>query len=409
MAMTPTPDRDAALDRILQRFAIPSDPAVEDVSVTEDCLDPEIIAAMADGGLSPDEQTVAAEHALTCARCREVIAAVIRTTPEPAPRRAWWQLPAMRWLAPAVAAGLAVVVWVAVVNRYPGVTTVSVPVQTPERREQAAAPGPEAGQAKADSNAVQTAQRDAKTGPPVAQPAPVEAAKDPAASGGRTFRADALDAPQTALQKQRAKAAELTDRVAAAKPAKEEASEKKSAALAPVPLLPASAPSPASSPAPPPATSTVMAGAAGRGVREGQESPRPPERFADRAAASPLAEAASIAVPDITSPDARSRWRISGTSVERSTDGGETWIAQRVPIAVRLLAGSSPGPDTCWIVGDQGTIMVSTDGRSWALLNAPDLSSFVSVRATSADVAAVTTSDGRTFATANRGRTWTRQ
>ena len=114
--MTPVPDCDAALDRILHRYALPAEASVDDAAVSEDCLDPETAAAMADGGLSPSEQGVVAEHALTCARCRELIAAIIRTTPEPPVRRAWWQMPSLRWLAPALATGLAVAVWVAVSN-----------------------------------------------------------------------------------------------------------------------------------------------------------------------------------------------------------------------------------------------------------------------------------------------------
>src|SRR4030095_11807440 len=100
---------------------------------------------------------------------------------------------------------------------------------------------------------------------------------------------------------------------------------------------------------------------------------------------------------DVTSPDPRSRWRISGTTVQRSTDNGETWTAQDTGTAVRLTAGSSPNPDICGVVGDQGTVLVSVDGRSWQRLKPPDPATLVSVRATSADAATVTTRDGRTF------------
>ena len=157
--MTPVPDRDAALDRILHRYALPAEPSVDDTPVSEDCLDPETAAAMADGGLSPSEQAVVAEHALTCARCRELIAAIIRTTPEPPVRRAWWQMPSLRWLAPALATGLAVAVWVAVGDRQPNVTPVAVPTSAPaqsptatlEKREIPAAPALQERDEKADA------------------------------------------------------------------------------------------------------------------------------------------------------------------------------------------------------------------------------------------------------------------
>ncbi len=46
-------------------------------------------------------------------------------------RRAWWQMPSLRWLAPALATGLAVAVWVAVGDRQPNVTPVAVPTSAP--------------------------------------------------------------------------------------------------------------------------------------------------------------------------------------------------------------------------------------------------------------------------------------
>ena len=152
-----------------------------------------------------------------------------------------------------------------------------------------------------------------------------------------------------------------------------------------------------------------MAGAGRGGVAGGQvrpDSARQTEAFGARAAFSDAAETVAVPIPDVTSPDARSRWRISGASVQRSTDNGDTWTAQDTGTTVRLTAGSSPNPDICWIVGAQGTVLVSVDGRSWQRLKSPDPALLVSVRATSADAATVTTSDGRTFATTDRGQTW---
>ena len=66
--MTPVPDRDAALD--VSSPLCSAGRALGGRRCVRDCLDPETAAAMADGGLSPSEQAVVAEHALTCARCR---------------------------------------------------------------------------------------------------------------------------------------------------------------------------------------------------------------------------------------------------------------------------------------------------------------------------------------------------
>ena len=389
--MTPVPDRDAALDRILRRYALPAEPSVDDAPVSEDCLDPETAAAMADGGLSPSEQAVVAEHALTCARCRELIAAIIRTTPEPPVRRAWWQMPSLRWLAPALATGLAVAVWVAVGDRQPSMTPVAVPTSAPaqspaatlEKRETPATPAPQ--------------ERDEKMDAEPARKAPSELKDNGAAREGAKEKV-----------RERPKSELAVDQVAAGKP-REEALDKKAPTPAPVPQLAAAQPG-AASPAPAaPPTPSVVAGAGLGGVAGGQvrpDSARQTEAFGARAAFSDTAETVAVPIPDVTSPDARSRWRISGASVQRSTDNGDTWTAQDTGTTVRLTAGSSPNPDICWIVGAQGTVLVSVDGRSWQRLKSPDPALLVSVRATSADAATVTTSDGRTFATKDRGQTW---
>ena len=367
--MTPVPDRDAALDRILHRYALPAEPSVDDTPVSEDCLDPETAAAMADGGL----------------------AAIIRTTPEAPVRRAWWQMPSLRWLAPALATGLAVAVWVAVADRQANVTPVAVPTSAPaqspsatlEKREIPAVPAPQERDEKADAEPARQALSELKD-----NAATREGAKEKV--------------------RERSKLARTVDQLAAAKP-REEALDKKAPAPAPVPQL-AAAPPAAASPAPAaPPTPSVVAGAGRGGVAGGQgrpDSARQTEAFGARAAFSDAAETVAVPIPDVTSPDARSRWRISGASVQRSTDNGATWTVQDTGTTVRLTAGSSPNPDICWIVGAQGTVLVSVDGRSWQRLKSPDPGLLVSVRATSADAATLTTSDGRTFATTDRGRTW---
>jgi Putative zinc-finger len=382
---------------------------MDETSSSEQCLDAETVAAMADGGLSPDEQSAVAEHALTCPRCREVIAAVIRTTPEPPARRAWWRLPSLRWLAPALATGLAVVVWVAVAERFPNVTSVWKPVLAPEKREAVIIPRPQEQKAKTDTEPARKAFSDRKPEPPK-QEAPQEKT-----AGGQAIRSDALTDRQSALQRERSKT-EPVNQLAAAKATQKLNQEtldklEKTATDATALAQPApAAPPPPASPAAPlptasnePGRAAAIGGAraAGGAGRSGR-----PEGFADRAAAGFLAETVTIAIPDIASPDPRSRWRITGASVQRSTDNGKTWTAQETGTSVRLTAGSAPHADICWIVGDQGTVLVSVDGRSWQRLKSPDPLLLVFVSATSADAATVTTGDGRTFATTDRGQTW---
>jgi len=110
---------------------------------------------------------------------------------------------------------------------------------------------------------------------------------------------------------------------------------------------------------------------------------------------------------EVVSSDPRLRWRIVGSAVEHSRDGGATWTPQAIGVSARLTAGSAPLPEVCWIVGDGGTVAMTSDGLSWNRLPFPEPARLASVIATSADAAAVTTSDGRVFTTIDRGKTWT--
>jgi photosystem II stability/assembly factor-like uncharacterized protein len=52
--------------------------------------------------------------------------------------------------------------------------------------------------------------------------------------------------------------------------------------------------------------------------------------------------------------------------------------------------------------------VVSTDDRSWRRVAFPEEAALVAVSATDDQTATVTAADGRTFETADGGRTWTR-
>ena len=110
---------------------------------------------------------------------------------------------------------------------------------------------------------------------------------------------------------------------------------------------------------------------------------------------------------EIMSPDGSARWRIAGTNVQWSVDGGATWETQRTGSDAPLAAGASPSPGVCWLVGARGTVLVSTDGRTWRLVPFPEMTDLVTIHATDDKTATVSSSDGRTFRTSDGGRTWT--
>jgi photosystem II stability/assembly factor-like uncharacterized protein len=94
--------------------------------------------------------------------------------------------------------------------------------------------------------------------------------------------------------------------------------------------------------------------------------------------------------------------------VQRSTDGGANWQLQQTGATETLTAGASPSPSVCWLVGPRGTVLISTDGRSWRRTAFPEATPLISVSATDDKIATVTTADGRKFSTTDGGITWER-
>jgi photosystem II stability/assembly factor-like uncharacterized protein len=92
--------------------------------------------------------------------------------------------------------------------------------------------------------------------------------------------------------------------------------------------------------------------------------------------------------------------------VQRSADGGATWRTENAGAADTLTAGASPSPSVCWLIGRSGTVLLSTDGRSWRRLAFPEEVDLRSITATDSENATVTTADGRVFATTDGGQTW---
>jgi hypothetical protein len=110
---------------------------------------------------------------------------------------------------------------------------------------------------------------------------------------------------------------------------------------------------------------------------------------------------------EIVSPDRSSRWRPGPAgSVEYSSDGGSSWQTLSTGVSSELTAGASPSSSVCWLVGRGGTVLLSTDGRRFQRAAFPAGVDLVSVSATDARTATVTTADGRRFSTADGGLTW---
>jgi hypothetical protein len=337
-------DQDAAIDRLL-----PAALAARGAAPDGGCLDAETLAAWADGALDARDRAHAEAHAADCARCQSLLAAMVRTEPPATAAESPFRLRARWWLLATLPAAAALVVWFAVPGR--------VPVQQSE-----------------SASAVD------QVTPAVLPPARPTPSPDLPADG----RAKVQEEPagQDAPARRRA-AAKSDEKATTAAPERADAiadAETRNAAAAP-----------------------GVAAAAPLSVPSADASlRREPGSAAQRLSAfvNPLDSVIVSSNPATRFP------LLPGGGVQRSADGGATWRTENSGAADTLTAGASPSPSVCWLIGRSGTVLLSTDGRSWRRLAFPEEVDLRSISATDSENATVTTADGRVFATTDGGRTW---
>jgi Putative zinc-finger len=390
-------DRESSLEQLMRDALRAGVSDVSDTSDTSRCLGADTLAAWAEQTLSARERTAVEEHAADCVRCQAMLAAMVRTTPAPV-AAPWWRVHMMAWMVPVSAAAAALIVWTTLPARTAlesrqAATQVAEQVGTPAPPPAPATPPPP--QELADKDSVKPQARDES----LPEAARKEAAADQERARQMDFRRtnpnDKIDKQAgSSLAKTEAAPEELKAPAAAATPAAP-ASERDARAkamtdamaVAPAPASPAGAPVP-----------TPQAAAAG--------APAAAEVRANRL----MARAAAAPMVQIVSPNPSNRWRLMpGGTVQHSTDGGSTWQTQPAGADVTLTAGASPAPRVCWLIGPRGRVLLSRDGATWKTVSIAEPIDLVSIRATDDKSATVTAVDGRTFATADGGATWTRQ
>ena len=380
--MTDMPHRDASTDRLLRRHLPPS----PEPPATDACLDADAAAAWIAGELSGAALEQARAHVADCARCQALMATLARLEADPVETDAvqapapWW-----RWLVPVgvVAAMLAVVL---ILPREP---TAPTPAVVQEQ---------------------QTAARQDDNKNLEFRPAPPAAETKKSASDEGRARDQKLEAPKPAAPVGTA----LSAGHAAAPP---------TAAAPPVSAAPAAPPTAANAalppqqtappPAPPPSAAaaaavdkTQPAGAANTKAADANAAGASSRNLgALQRAASPANELAGAIRAEVVSPDGATRWRISSRSVEKSTDG-TTWTVAVTIAEGGFTAGAAASSTTLWVVGRSGLVERTVDGRTFTRVAFPATTDLSAVQATSAEIAIVTTADGRSFGTTDGGVTW---
>ena len=110
-AMEHDRDHDAWLAAMMRSSAM---------TAPDPCVDPETLAAWADGALDARQAQAVEQHASNCSRCAAALASMERTTPPVEPPAPSWSAGSLwRWLVPLTAAATAVAVWVLVPDRRP--------------------------------------------------------------------------------------------------------------------------------------------------------------------------------------------------------------------------------------------------------------------------------------------------
>jgi hypothetical protein len=431
-------ERDDAMAGLLKRTL------ARDAGAGNSCLDPEILAAYFERSLEAGETAHVELHLSECARCREQLAALGRAeeaapapvaqAPRHLPRASWlWD---WRWLAPVAAVLVIAAVWA---TRRPELTRIaeqptsavatSQPaLQSPPQDRQLSqpsliAPAPSAVPAPAKA-APAAISREAKSqirvdsqiagGPP--PPKPTAPGENAIIAGNQPIPERSLAARDTLSKKAVAPQKTSAEQTAnASLPGANEtvAVESAAPAIATPPVAPASG-------------APMVAGARrGNGVGVG---------VAGGVAAGPVAADSAKAKQEgvaidglqtqeevltstreqlsasfaVHTPDKNVLWRIGSAGfVERSGDGGLTWNGTLPKQNAHYAAGSAPSAKVCWLVGNDGIILLTQDASAWQTIPPPMRTNFVAVVARDAWTATVTTSDGRKFATTNQGESWT--
>ena len=351
------------LDTILRR-AMRAQPG----PATPECADAEALAAYSDRSLAAAERERLETHFADCMRCQLVLADIARADESARDARAVSEVPwYRRWriAIPALAAVGAILVFIAIrrpVSEAPQSNEVVAMAKREAPATELAAPAPAAAPEMPEAA---SAPAPAAPAPPPAPPASNEIAMNEAkAPAAAAPRAQAMNgtAPHRTLR---------------------------SAAPLAVPgAMFAQSAEPAAS-----AGAQRFAGAEVGG-----------------ALIEPHAESRAAMLAVISPPDRSVIWSVgkNGMILRLDPPDGRRHL-QRSGVSTDLVAGAASSSSVCWVVGNGGTILRTTDGEHWAAVASPTTENLVAVSSVSAADATVTTASSKSFATSDGGVTWHQQ
>jgi putative zinc finger protein len=357
-------------------------------------LTPDVLAAWMDGTLSGGERSAAEAHASDCAHCQALLATMARIEPA-ATRAPWWSMSGIRWLVPAAAAVMVAII----VSLLPFV----------QRGHDTAVPEPKAQPVAGTRSAEPTAEKpSAEPSTRTEAPATLDelrAERQAKPEDTKALRQKSKDFARSTAENAPSKVGALQDR---ADKRDANAVVPESAAASAASALPAAPPAAGASQTATPSNAAAPAQPEPATAPSVQESVRVTsddalKKTAPRAAMS----AAGVRPLEVVSPERSYRWRaVSPGSILYSMDGGVSWRPTSASAGMAMHAGSAPARNVCWLVGESGTVLLTTDGQNWRVRPFPERVDLTDVQATDARTATVTTANRRRFATTDGGATW---
>jgi len=432
MAVRDNSEKDKTRAELLQRAL------VSPAGVTEFCPDAEILAAYADRALDAGEMARYELHFSQCAHCREQLAAMSRAAAPAAnaPRLSWiWT---WGWIALAPVTAMLLIAAVLIARRPPARLAAEGPLVAMQSDKQGPAPSAFPLDSSAHSNASAKTQALPQAQPGTAARARPESsvAQGLAAPAPRPAESDREMALRRLDEKEQSRSSEwdyaTKDRTGAQldKAGSPPARQATTGGVQHAPndavrtrdqdVTIESAASSAEAQAPSQAANGAISSSVSGGIAAAPPVPAAASKKQEPsytvATSNNLSAGQTVTVEAaadrdertiVHSPDPQVLWRISGGRyVERSSDTGATWHAQWTSVSSRVVAGSAPSVETCWLVGSGGVVLLTTDGKNWRAVEPPAKEDFVAVAAADASSATITSRDGRKFETRDGGRHW---
>jgi Putative zinc-finger len=380
--------------------------------LSEACLDAELVAAYLDGGMSTKEAADVEQHLSQCGRCRALAAALVKTSggaemPDAladvravttaATRGLLASRAARMWLPVAAALTVGVALWMTVPRR-PAVLPAPVRYSTvPQSGAPQGSTNTQRGaEVLSEPPSVRSDRRDAEVSKKV-ETRKKSVVQNEADEMMRTARRAPAELTSRSLQTAppAARATEEPAQAAEARKKLEDSLSSEARRRVQEQRVAYKAPVPAEAPRAQPAG--VVAGSVGA-------------RQQDKAQAASPTDALLRSRPPLlfSAPDEVVQWRILDRQrIERSVDGGKTWVRHFEASAPRLFAGSAPAADCAWVVGAEGLVMRWKPDVSWqAVLGKPTDDDLYIVDAKNEHEATVVSVSGSAYATTDGGATW---